>query len=116
MKNKILLCFTFLFLCISIFGSPIYFCKKCKNKGYFYTYEICPVCLGSGTVISRVAGQNGTSTRTRRCSNCSKLGCGYKSGYIRVKKSCSCSNGKSNCKNKKNKRYIDPKLKSFFKR
>ena len=114
MKNKILLCLTFLFLCISIFGSPIYFCKKCRNKGYFYTYEICPVCLGSGTVISRVAGQNGTSTMTRRCSNCSKLGCGYKSGYIRVKKSCNCYN--SNCKIKKKKRYIDPKLKTFFKR
>ena len=114
MKNKILLCFTFLLLCISIFGSPIYFCKKCKNKGYFYTYEICPVCLGSGTVISRVAGQNGPSTRTRRCSYCSKLGCGYKSGYIRVKKSCNCYN--SNCKIKKKKRYIDPKLKTFFKR
>ena len=115
MKNKILLCLTFLLLCLSSYGSPIYFCKKCKNKGYFYTYEICPVCLGSGTVISRVAGQNGPSTRTRRCSNCSKLGCGYKSGYIRVKKSCNCYN--SNYKNKKKKkRYIDPKLKSFFKK
>ena len=114
MKIKFLLCLTFLFLCIYSFGSPIYFCKKCRNKGYFYTYEICPVCLGSGTVISRVAGQNGPSTRTRRCSNCSKLGCGYKSGYIRVKKSCNCYN--SNCKIKKKKRYIDPKLKTFFKR
>ena len=116
MKNKILFCLTFIFLCIYSYGSPIY-CQKCRNKGYFYTYEICPVCLGSGTVISRVAGQNGPSTRTRSCSNCSKLGCGYKSGYIRVKKSCNCSNGKYNCKNKKNKkRYIDPKLKTFFKR
>ena len=112
MKNKILICLTFLFLCISIFGSPIY-CKKCRNKGFYYTYEMCPVCFGSGTVISRVAGQNGPSTRKRRCSNCSKIGCGYKSGYIRVKKSCNCSNSK--CKIKK-KRYIDPKLKTFFKR
>lgn len=116
MKNKFLFCLTFLFLCISIFGSPIYFCKKCKNKGYFYTYEICPVCLGSGTVISRVAGQHTQTTRIKRCSNCSKIGCGYKSGYIRVKKSCNCSNGKSNCKIKKKKRYIDPKLKTFYKR
>ena len=114
MKNKFLFCLNFLFLCISIFGSPISFCKKCKNKGYFYTYEICSFCGGSGTVISRVAGQNGPSTRTRRCSNCSKLGCGYKSGYIRVKKNCNCSN--FNCKIKKKKRYIDPKLKTFFKR
>ena len=113
MKNKFLFCLTFLFLCISIFGSPI-FCKKCRNKGFFYTYEICPVCLGSGTVISRVAGQNGPSTRIKRCSNCSKLGCGDKSGYIRVKKSCNCSNSK--CKIKKKKRYIDPKLKTFYKR
>ena len=75
---------------------------------------MCPVCGGSGTVTSYLAGQNGPSTRTRRCSNCSKLGCGYKSGYIRVKKSCNCYN--SNCKIKKKKRYIDPKLKSFFKR
>ena len=112
MKNKILICLTFLFLCISIFGSPIY-CKKCRNKGFYYTYEMCPVCFGSGTVISRVAGQNGPSTRKRRCSNCSKIGCGYKSGYIRVKKSCNCSNSK--CKIKK-KRYIDPKLKTFYKR
>ena len=116
MKNKILICLTFLFLCISIFGSPI-FCKKCKNRGYFYTYEMCPVCLGSGTVTSHLAGKRGgISTRTIRCSNCSRIGCGYKSGYIRVKKSCNCSNGKSNCKNKKKKRYIDPKLKTFFKR
>ena len=114
MKNKFLFCLTFLLLCIYSYGSHIYFCKKCKNKGYFYTYEICPVCLGSGTVISRVAGQNGPSTRTRRCSNCSKLGCGDKTGYIRVKKSCNCYN--SNCKIKKKKRYIDPKLKTFFKR
>ena len=116
MKNKILICLTFLFLFISSYGSPIYFCKKCKNKGYFYTYEMCPVCLGSGTEISRVAGQNGPSTRIKRCSNCSKLGCGYKSGYIRVKKSCNCLNGKSKCKIKKKKRYIDPKLKTFYKR
>lgn len=114
MKNKFIICLTFLFLCISIFGSPIYFCKKCKNKGYFYSYEICPVCLGSGNVISRVAGQHTQSTRIKRCSNCSKLGCGYKSGYIRVKKSCNCLNSK--CKIKKKKRYIDPKLKTFFKR
>ena len=114
MKNKILICISFLFLCISIFGSTISFCKKCKNKGYFYTYEICPVCLGSGTVISRVAGQTGPSTRTRRCSYWSKLGCGYKSGYFRVKKSCNCYN--SNSKIKKKKRYIDTKLKTFFKR
>lgn len=113
MKNKILICLTFLFLCISIFGSPI-FCKKCKNKGFFYSYQMCPVCLGSGTVISRVAGQNGPSTRIKRCSNCSKLGCGNKTGYIRVKKSCNCSNSK--CKIKKKKRYIDPKLKTFYKR
>ena len=116
MKNKILICISFLFLCISIFGSPIYFCKKCRNKGYFYTYEICPVCLGSGKVISPLAGQYSQSTSIRRCSNCSKIGCGNKTGYIRVKKSCNCSNGKSNCKIKKNKRYIDPKLKSFFKK
>ena len=114
MKIKILFCLTFIFLFIYSYGSPIYFCKKCKNKGYFYTYEMCPVCFGSGTEISRVAGQNGPSTRIRRCPNCSKLGCGYKSGYIRVKKSCNCSNSK--CKIKKKKRYIDPKLKSFFKR
>ena len=110
---KIIICLICLCFLNSIFGSPI-FCKKCKNKGYFYTYKICNVCGGSGTVISRVAGQNGPSTRTRRCSNCSKVGCGYKSGYIRVKKSCNCSN--SNCKIKKKKRYIDPKLKTFFKR
>ena len=117
MKNKILICLTFLFLCISSYGSPIYFCKKCRNKGYFYTYEMCPVCLGSGTVTSHLAGKRGgTTTRTVRCSNCGKLGCGNKIGYIRVKKNCSCSNGKSNYKNKKNKRYIDPKLKTFFKR
>ena len=115
MKN--IICISFLFLCIYSYGSPIYFCKKCKNKGYFYTYEICSVCGGSGTVTSHLAGQHGQSTRTRRCSNCSKIGCGEKIGYIRVKKSCSCSN--SNCKNKKNKKFkreIDPKLKTFFKR
>ena len=116
MKNKILICISFLFLCIYSFGSPIYFCKKCKNKGYFYTYEICPVCGGSGKVISPLAGQHSQSTSIRRCSNCSKIGCGNKIGYIRVKKNCSCSNGKSNYKNKKKKRYIDPKLKTFFKR
>ena len=116
MKNKILLCLTFLFLFISSYGSSIYFCKKCKNKGYFYTYEICSFCGGSGTVTSYLTGQHSQSTRTRRCSNCSKIGCGDKIGYIRVKKNCSCSNGKSNCKNKKKKRYIDPKLKTFFKR
>ena len=110
---KIIICLICLCFLNSIFGSPIY-CKKCRNKGYFYTYEICPVCLGSGTVISRVAGQNGPSTRIKRCSNCSKIGCGDKSGYIRVKKSCNCSN--SNCKIKKKKRYIDPKLKTFYKR
>ena len=113
MKNKFLICLIFLFLCISILGSPI-FCKKCRNKGFFYTYEICPVCLGSGTVISRVAGQHTQSTRTRKCPNCSKIGCGDKTGYIRVKKSCSCFNFK--CKLKKKKRYIDPKLKTFYKR
>ena len=112
MKNKILICLSFLFFCISSYGSPIY-CKKCRNKGFFYTYEICSVCLGSGTVISRVAGQNGPSTRKRRCSNCSKIGCGDKSGYIRVKKNCNCSNSKYKFKKK---RYIDPKLKKFFKR
>ena len=114
MKNKILISISFLFLCISIFGSTISFCKKCKNKGYFYTYEICPVCFGSGKVISRVSGQHTQTTRIKRCSNCSKIGCGDKSGYIRVKKSCNCYN--SNCKIKKKKRYIDPKLKTFFKR
>ena len=113
MKIKILFCLTFLFLFISSYGSPI-FCKKCRNKGYFYSYEMCPVCLGSGTVTSHLAGKRGgTTTRTVRCSNCGKLGCGYKTGYIRVKKNCNCCN--SNCKNKKNKRYINPKLKSFFK-
>ena len=116
MKIKILICISFLFLCISIFGSPIYFCKKCRNKGYFYTYEICYSCGGSGKVINHSAGQHSQSTSIRRCSNCSKIGCGDKSGYIRVKKSCNCSNGKSKCKNKKKKRYIDPKLKSFYKR
>ena len=114
MKIKILICLTFIFLCISIFGSHIY-CKKCRNKGYFYTYEICSVCKGTGKVTSFLHSKRGrVSTRTVRCSNCGKLGCGYKTGYIRVKKSCNCSN--SNCKNKKNKRYIDPKLKSFFKK
>ena len=114
MKIKIIICLTFLFLFISSYGSPIYFCKKCKNKGFFYTYEICSECNGSGTVTYHLSGQHSQSTRTRRCSNCSRIGCGDKSGYIRVKKSCSCSN--SNCKIKKKKRYIDPKLKSFFKR
>ena len=76
---------------------------------------MCPVCLGSGTITSHLAGKRGgVSTRTVRCSNCSKIGCGNKTGYIRVKKSCNCSN--SNCKIKKSKRYIDPKLKTFFKR
>ena len=114
MKIKFLICLTFIFLCISIFGSPI-FCKKCRNKGYFYTYEMCPVCFGTGTVTSHLAGKRGgTTTRTIRCSNCSRIGCGSKSGYIRKKKSCNCSNSK--CKIKKKKRYIDPKLKTFFKR
>lgn len=111
MKNKILFCLTFLFLCISIFGSPIYFCKRCKNKGYYYYYEMCPVCFGSGKI--KIPYPSGYY-RIVRCSNCSKIGCGYKSGYIRVKKSCNCSNSK--CKIKKKKRYIDPKLKTFFKR
>jgi len=44
MKNEILFCLTFLFLCIYSYGSPIYFYKKCKNKGFFYTYEICSEC------------------------------------------------------------------------
>ena len=113
MKN--IICISFLFLCISIFGSPIY-CKKCKNKGYFYTYEICSVCGGSGKVISNLAGQHSQSTSIRRCSNCSRIGCGDKIGYITVKKFCNCN---SNCKNKKNKKFkreIDPKLKTFFKR
>ena len=114
MKNKFLICLSFLFLCISIFGSPIYFCKKCKNKGFFYSYEICSSCGGSGTVKYYLTGQHSQSTRTIRCSNCSKIGCGNKTGYIRVKKSCNCSNSK--CKIKKKKRYIDPKLKTFFKR
>lgn len=116
MKNKILFCLTFLFLCISSYGNNIY-CKKCRNKGYFYTYEMCPVCGGSGKVISRVAGQHSQSTRARRCSNCSKIGCGDKIGYIRVKKSCNCSNSKCKIKKtKKLKREIDPKLKTFYKR
>ena len=113
MKNKILICLTFLFLCIYSYGSPIY-CKKCRNKGFFYTYEICSSCGGSGTVKYYLTGQHSQSTRAIRCSNCSKLGCGNKTGYIRVKKSCNCSNSK--CKIKKKKRYIDPKLKTFFKR
>ena len=113
MKIKIIFCLTFLFLCISIFGSPIY-CKKCRNKGFFYTYEICSVCRGSGKVISPLAGQHSQSTSIRRCSNCSKIGCGNKTGYIRVKKNCNCYISK--CKIKKKKRYIDPKLKKFFKR
>lgn len=116
MKNKFLICLSFLFLCISIFGSHIYFCKKCRNKGFFYSYEMCPVCLGTGKLINHLGVQHSQSTSIRRCSNCSKLGSGCKTGYIRVKKSCNCSNGKSICKNKKKKRYIDPKLKSFFKK
>lgn len=121
MKNKILFCLTFLFLCIYSYGSPIYFCKKCKNKGFFYTYEMCDVCEGSGKVqilsSSGRYGRIGKYDRFGRCPNCSKIGCGIKSGYIRVKKSCSCSNSK--CKNKKNKKFkreIDPKLKTFYKR
>ena len=117
MKN--IICISFLFLCIYSYGSSISFCKKCKNKGYFYTYEMCPVCGGSGKVINHSAGQHSQSTSIRRCSNCSKIGCGERIGYIKTKKSCSCSNGKSNCKNKKNKKFkreIDPKLKTFFKR
>ena len=112
MKN-ILICLTFLFLCIYSYGSPIYFCKKCKNKGFFYTYEICSSCGGSGKI--KIPYPSGYY-RIVRCSNCSKIGCGNKTGYIRVKKSCSCLNGKSKCKIKKKKRYIDPKLKSFYKR
>lgn len=112
MKNKILICLTFLILCISSYGSPI-FCKNCKNKGFFYTYEKCNTCKGSGKVKIPYSGRY---DRIVRCPKCSKIGCGDKIGYIRVKKSCNCSNGKSNCKNKKKKRYIDPKLKSFFKR
>ena len=113
MKNKFIICLSFLFLFISSYGSPIYFCKKCKNKGYYYSYEICNVCGGTGTVKYYLTGQHSQSTRTIRCSNCSKIGCGNKTGYIRVKKICNCSNSK--CKIKK-KRYIDPKLKTFFKR
>lgn len=116
MKNKILICISFLFLYISIFGSPI-FCKKCKNKGYFYTYEMCNVCGGTGKVTSFLhSKRGGVSKRVGRCSNCSKLGCGQKIGYIMVKKSCNCSNGKSSRKNKCNKRHIDEKLKTFYKR
>lgn len=115
MKNKILICISFLFLFISSYGSHIY-CKKCRNKGYYYSYEICPVCFGSGKVTSHLAGKRGgTTTRTVRCSNCGKLGCGDKIGYIRVKKSCNCSNSKCKIKKKK-KRYINPKLKTFYKR
>ena len=114
MKNKILICLSFLFLFIQSYGSPI-FCKKCKNKGYYYSYEMCTVCFGSGKVTSHLARKRGgTTTRTVRCSNCGKLGCGDKIGYIRVKKSCNCCNSK--CKIKKKKRYIDPKLKTFYKR
>ena len=64
MKNKILFCLTFLFLCIYSYGSPIYFYKKCKNKGFFYTYEICSECNGSGTVTHHLSGQHSQSTRT----------------------------------------------------
>ena len=113
MKNKILICLTFLFLLISSYGNNIY-CKKCKNKGYYYSYEICSSCGGTGTIKYYLTGQHSQSTIRRRCSNCSKIGCGDKIGYIRVKKSCNCSNSK--CKIKKKKRYIDPKLKTFFKR
>ena len=104
---------TFLFLFISSYGSPIYFCKKCKNKGYYYSYETCYACKGSGKV--KIPYPSGYY-RIVRCSKCSKIGCGNKSGYIRTKKSCNCLNGKSKCKIKKKKRYIDPKLKTFFKR
>ena len=75
---------------------------------------MCPVCFGSGKI--KIPYPSGYY-RIVRCSNCSKIGCGDKSGYIRTKKNCSCSNGKSKCKiKKKKKRYIDPKLKTFFKR
>ena len=113
MKNKFLICLSFLFLFISSYGSPIY-CKKCRNKGFFYTYEKCSSCGGTGTVKYHLSGQHSQGTMKRRCSNCSRIGCGDKTGYIRVKKSCNCSNSK--CKIKKKKRYIDPKLKTFFKR
>ena len=80
---------------------------------------MCPVCGGTGKVTSFLHSKRGrVSTRTGRCSNCGKIGCGDKIGYIRVKKSCNCSSN-SNCKNKKTKKFkreIDPKLKTFFKR
>lgn len=114
MRNKILICLSFLLLCISSFGSPM-FCKQCKNKGYYYSYEMCPACKGSGKVTAILSGKHGgRSTRVGRCSNCSKLGSGCKTGYIRVKRRCSCC---SSCKySKKRKRQVDPKLKTFYRR
>ena len=115
--KKAIICIMFLLLCISSFGSPM-FCKQCKNKGYYYSYEMCTVCGGSGKVTYVLSGRHGgRSTRVGRCSNCSKLGSGCKTGYIKVKKRCSCSN--SNCKyskKKKSKRQIDPRLKTFYRR
>ena len=104
---------SFLILCFSSFGN-IMFCKQCKNKGYYYSYETCSTCNGSGKVMSVLSSRHGgTSTRVGRCPNCSKLGSGCKTGYIKVKKRCSCSSCKDH---KKKKRQADPRLKTFYKR
>lgn len=85
---KTLLVTVMIALAASSFGASA--CQKCKDVGFWFEYETCGVCRGTGMVSRR----HDVETRGRlRCPKCRAIG--NKLGKVKVKRYCDCQIGKA---------------------